>query len=185
MTSFFRKFYFGVWKRMYTNETIILFQLRTPAVFSPDIKIKAVNESNLNDARSFQDESQLSLFRKFLKRGDKGFYGYLEGKCVHRSWVVLPPRQAEVHLFCRRPLNPDEVFIHFSETAGWARGRNIFTQVLAHIGEEFKDKHVFISVGQDNSSSIKSVRKAGFSELSRIHVRVIAGIRKCQTEMVN
>ncbi|MBI1770577.1 MAG: hypothetical protein HY015_04980 [Bacteroidetes bacterium] len=173
-----RKFYFGVWKRIYCNDIIGLYEMKNHSkAISPAILIKEVTSENIKDALTFQSNHELVRFQLFLNEGDTGFYAYLHGQCAHRSWVMKHPRQAEIHLFYSKLLLPNEVFVHFCETAPWARGKNIFTSVLNHIGSVFRDQRILICVEQSNKSSIRSIKKSGFIEINRFRIIALLGIR--------
>ena len=163
--------------RLYSDSSVLLMELknRTPQI-SP-VTIQDVTTINVGDALSFQSTKQVQTFRSFLKYGHKGYYGYLNGRCVHRSWVVLGPGKVLIHKFYSILLKENEVFIQYCETASEARGKNIFAHVLSYIGQQFPASRVLISVDNKNHSSIKSMLKAGFVEFDMKRIKMIFGIR--------
>ncbi|MBS1491819.1 MAG: hypothetical protein JSS93_14960 [Bacteroidetes bacterium] len=174
----FRKFYYAIWKRIYTNETVGVYEMaQRLSIQSDGLSIQPVSLLNLNDARSFQNPFQLNQFKKLLQKGDIGYYGYWEETCVHRSWVTIGPEKINLHPMVSRKLKTGEVFIHFCETAATLRGKNIFTAVLSYIGQQWTDKKILISADHQNSSSIKSIKKSGFTEIERIHIIIFFGLR--------
>ena len=56
-------------------------------------------------------------------------------------------------------------------------GKNIFAHVLSYIGQQYSKSRVLTSVDEGNTSSIKSMVKAGFVECDRKRIKVILGIR--------
>jgi hypothetical protein len=168
--------------RVYTNDVIILFKQKERLPNGSPAKVVPVKNDNVEDARHFQTQQQVNLFRKFLLAGDAGYYAYLDGRCVHRSWVVAHPKKAQIHKFYSFPLTPNQVFIHYCETAKEARGRNIFAAVLTYIGEVYHDKEVLMSIEHHNKSSIRSATKAGFFPIEKIHVRVTGGVKSIKIE---
>ncbi len=163
--------------RLYTNDTILVMELKNPAATSSPAHLESVTAQNVEDALSFQSAQQIKTFRKFLQAGDKGYYGYVDKVCVHRSWVVVKPSPVELHKFSTMPLKSGEVFIQYCETSPTVRGRNIFTHALSHIGQIFSDRRVLTSVDLRNTSSQKSMHKAGFVEVDRKHIKVFLGIK--------
>jgi len=177
----FRKFYYAVWKRIYTNETVKLYEMAQRPLIQPEgLSVKPVSLANLNDACSFQSNYQINQFKDLLQKGNAGYFGYVAGKCVHRSWVAIGACKINLHPMVSRKLKTDEVFIHFCETAATLRGKNIFPGVLSHIGRQWTEKKVLISVDHRNASSIKSIKKSGFTEIERIHIIIFFGLRFVQ-----
>jgi hypothetical protein len=184
--SLLRKFYYGVWKHIYSNDIIGLYEMKNRSqMISPSIVIKEVTPENVEDALAFQSNHQLQQFRSFLKEGDIGFYAYADDCCAHRSWVKKHPNKVEIHPLYSEPLQRDEVFVHFCETAPWARGKSIFTSVLNHIGNFFSDKRILICVEQSNYSSLRSIKKSGFVEIKRFQIIALLGIRIIKNLAIN
>lgn len=173
--EFVEKFKRIVLMRIYSDVTIILLEQKTRRKPSGSLHIEPVTQQNVNDALVFQPASKIETFKNFLTLGHQGYYAYLNRVCVHRSWVVKGPAKVLLHKFYGITLASHEVFIQYCETAPVARGKNIFTEVLLKIGEASANKRVLISVDERNTSSQKSMAKAGFEELYRKRIRVILG----------
>jgi len=112
----------------------------------------------VKDVLEFQSPRYLSTFEHFLHRGDTGYFAYLDGKCVHRSWVVHSPQTIHLHPMLPKKLQEGEAFIHYCETAPQARGQNIYPAVLAKIAEDFRDygHALMICTNAKNKSSIRA-----------------------------
>ena len=138
--------------------------------------IRQVTEDNIEDAKSFQADHYLCSFREFLNRGDEGYYAYINEKCAHRSWV---PHNGimDVDSFYHRPLQENEVFIHWCETAVWARGKNLYPATLARIIADHPGKRVCISVNEKNMASRRGIEKAGFKLQERVTTMVVLGMK--------
>src|SRR5688500_12231814 len=127
---------------IFTNDTVLFLKhSRQSQVGSPAV-IKRVSEQKVGDASSFQSKRQETLLRRFLQNGDQGYYGYIDSRCIHRSWVVVLPKPIAIHKFFQLVLRPSDVFIQYCETAPAARGKNVFTAVLAFIAEKYSDRSV-------------------------------------------
>lgn len=74
-------------KRLYANETIILYSLKNYQPQPSVATIKHTTDENINDILHFQPQRYIDIFKNFLSLGDKGYFAYLQDKCVHRSWV--------------------------------------------------------------------------------------------------
>jgi len=164
---------------LYVNETLILYEHYKDINCLCPASITKVSAENIADVLDFQPPRYIPIFEDFLRRGDTGYFAYLNGKCVHRSWVVHSPQTVHLHSLLPKMLQPGEAFIHYCETAPTARGRNIYPAVLSKIAEDFKSygHSLMISANAKNKNSIKGIVKAGFAERERERVIVIAGIK--------
>ena len=174
-----KKIYIYFKSRIYINETVILFKSFKNIIQTSPAKIVQANYNNLVDILTFQDSKYLKIFRNFLDNGDKGYFAYLNGRCVHRSWVQFGEREVSLAPFIKRKIKQDEAYIHYCETAPEARGKNIYPAVLSRIVNDFKDKYknIYISTNIKNIASRKGIEKAGFRERERVHLLIIFGIK--------
>lgn len=164
---------------LYVDETLILFEHDRPVPQISPAVIAYITHENVSDVLDFQHSRYKSIFEDFLRRGDTGYFAYLDGKCVHRSWVVQQPRTVHLHPLLPRQLREGELFIHYCETAPEARGKSIYPAVLSRITEDFRNtgRRLMISVNVKNKSSIKGVVKAGFKERERERIIVLLGMK--------
>lgn len=172
-----RRIYNYIKNRLYVNETLLLFQHKEMREIKMDVCIKTVTSENVKDLLNFQQKRYIDVFEHFLKCGDTGYYAYMNGKCVHRIWVVSNQRDVYLHNFISYKLKENEIFIHYGETAKWARGKNIFKQVLNKIIRDFNDRDILVCVNEKNISSINGVQKAGFIVKEKYHIVVLLGIK--------
>jgi hypothetical protein len=177
MKALFLKFKRVVLMRLFSRTTVLLLEWKAQPNPISEARIEFVRPENVIDARAFQTDKQVKLFSDFLTRGDKGYYAYVDNACVHRSWAVIGPAKVFLHKFFSLRISASEVFIQYCETAPVARGKNIFAHVLSYIAHQFKDKRVLTSVNLDNTSSRRGMEKAGFSEVDRIKIIMILGVR--------
>lgn len=177
MKELLTKFQRVVLMRIFSRATVLLLEWKEQRNPVSSIRIREVSNSNVNDALSFQSQKQVRQFSEFLLRGDRGYYGYLDSTCVHRSWVVRGPANVLLHKFFMLEIKSSDIFIQYCETAPDARGKNIFAYVLNHIAHQFGNKRVLTSVNLRNASSRRSMEKAGFEEIDRIKITMFLGIR--------
>ena len=150
--------------RLFTVEEIGMYLHTKPVLSDYRLKdIRHTTQQNLTDVSNFQPERYVGVFRQFLAIGDKGYYAYLDGQCVHRSWVKPNEQIVCPHWAYPMKLKPNQHFIHYCETAPQARGKGIYPAVLSKIVDDFKDKgEILISITAKNIASIKGAQKAGF-----------------------
>ena len=175
--KFIKKLFFFLKYQIYINETIVLYQLGDSVKqISPAI-IQYANSSNLDDILYFKDKKTIDSFKKFLQIGDIGYFAYFDKNCIHRSWVVSNNQVVYLHQTIPYKLKDNEIFIHYSETANEARGKNVFPHVLSYIIESNKNKEILIAVNKKNLASIRAVQKVGFEEKEIIQTIVLVGIK--------
>lgn len=126
---------------------------------------------NVSDVCEYEGNKYLKKYKKFLAQGDLGYYAYLDGKWVHRTWVIIGPRVIyKGSSFPPFVLKAGEAYCHFSETKPSARGHNIAAAVLSKITIDLKDKvdYIYTLVDENNYASCRVNEKAGFIEVKRL-----------------
>jgi RimJ/RimL family protein N-acetyltransferase len=141
-----------------------------------NVEIRAVTGANLEDARAFDPPRRIAEFRSFLARGDRGWYGYVGGRWVHRSWLVHGPAVMRLWAgYGAWPVATGAAYIHYCETTPEARGRNIYPAVLSRIARDTRIHDIFISCESENIPSRRGIEKAGFTEIALVTVNVRFG----------
>lgn len=154
-----------------------IYELGELTYISSEATIKKVTLDNVCDVSHFQNISYVDIFREFLKIGDCGYYGYIDGKCIHRSWVKFNHQKVYLNQFFPYTLKPNEAYIHYCETSIKARGRNVYQNVLSIIAIDNLDKKIIISADDKNFASVKAIKKVGFKEREQIKTFVFFGIK--------
>lgn len=159
-----KKILFILSRKLFTYDKItILRYCSGGSLPKRSIKIVRVNESNLKDVLNFNSVKYIDVFMSFLKAGDVGYYGYIDGSCIHRSWVIKGENIVYPHWGLPMILTDKQVFIHFCETSEQARGKGVYPAVLSKITQEFSHENdVLISINSSNHSSIRGALKANF-----------------------
>jgi len=162
---------------IYTNDVVIIYEHKRKNLVNSPASIVYASQENLKDILNFQDKHYLKKFQKFMENGDRGYLAYLDGKCVHRSWVIQNPgERVRVHRYLGFRLRNNEVYIHYCETSKNARGKNIYPAVLNKIAEDYPDKKIIISTNEHNIASRRGIEKAGFDETARAKILVMLGM---------
>jgi hypothetical protein len=179
LNTFFDRIYLFIKRNLYFNEVSILYRHKYFINKTSIANIRKVDYKNISDLLNFQDKKYLKIFNNFLDVGDIGYYAYLNGECIHRSWVQFGEKEVKVHRFLKRKIKKNEAFIHYCETASWARGKNIYASVLSKIVNDFGGRYndFYISTDNKNIASQKGIIKAGFVEIERNRILIILGIK--------
>lgn len=149
----------------------ILFQNNVVTNNYSEAKIYNVIDQNIRDVYEYEGNKYLKKYKKFLAQGDLGYYAYLDGKWVHRTWVIIGPRVIyKGSSFPPFVLKAGEAYCHYCETAPSARGLNIAAAVLSRITIDLKDKvdYIYTLVDENNYASCRLNEKAGFIEVKRL-----------------
>ena len=161
--------------------TVITYNFDVPTFLQSEVEVKRVDSSNVEDALGYEPKHKVETFKKFLSLGDWGYYAYLDGRWTHRSWVTFGPKKVD-RWSGISPMNlcANEAFIHWCETATWARGRGVYSAVLSEIVEDClndKCQNIYISTNQENIASQKGILRAGFRESEREKIILFLGVR--------
>ncbi|MCD4769844.1 MAG: hypothetical protein K8R35_06735, partial [Bacteroidales bacterium] len=140
--------------RIYLDESFILYEYHHHFKFNPPVELKTATENNLNDVLYFDSKRNFLSMKKMLKQGEKGLLGYIDGKCVHRSWYKDNRGKALIFKFLPIFLEENEVYIHDCSTSSEMRGRNIYPYVLSCIASNYNEGNkILISTNVDNIAS--------------------------------
>jgi hypothetical protein len=170
--------------RLWTRACIIVYENRQAPTIDTPAEIVQAGEKNLADLGWFHSPEKLAQFAAFLQDGDAGYLAYLNGQCIHRSWVVCQPRLVPIHPLHWRRLGSNEVFIHYCETAASARGKSVYPAVLARIARDFHGRRLLIAVDETNQSSRRGVLKAGFEPVEKLYLTVFCGLKSARWEKI-
>lgn len=174
-----RHVFYGLKRRAYTRETLLIF--RAPAqpqnLDSPGVELVYATHENIHDLSWFQTGDQLEVFGGFLRSGHVGYLGYLDGRCVHRSWLIPGPAPIREHWSQSHCICQGQAYVHYCLTADEARGRGVFPAVLAHIAEDNGRHDTFMAIAKGNAASQKAAAKAGWMPTEIVTFTVLVGIR--------
>jgi len=155
---------------------VLLFehQQHTAPLAKRLVAVQEVTETNVTDASWFNTSAEMAAFRDFLERGDLGFYGYVDRKCIHRSWVKLGPCRINLWRSFSRRIGSKEAYIHYCKTASEVRGFGVYPLVLDYIARHLKDfysiQRTYVATNYTNVASRRGIQKAGFLPVARYKV---------------
>lgn len=158
-----------IFKLKFHYAVIVIYKHAVDRGCTAAVEIKRVDFDNVDDAITYEVPKTILRFKKFLRRGDWGYYAYREGEWAHRSWVALGPQTVKLwKKFLPLKLDEREVLIWNCETAEGVRGKDIFSAVLCRIVRDSKASNfnnIYIATTGDNLASQKAILKSGFKEL--------------------
>lgn len=185
MVSFIKRALNYVKKFIYTKQIFFIYKKCNDVIIELPAEVKQVDKSNLQDALSFNDEAYMKIFNDFIDQGDKGYYAYLNGECVHRSWVKRGPKEILLTKGYSRFFSENDVYIHYCATAEKARGKNIYPYILSHICNELQNQNVYVLVLEKKLTARRGVEKAGFQKVKRVLIRRVFGFTRIEENVLN
>lgn len=157
----------------YYSNIVITYKYSDQAINPSPVKIVNVSYDNYKDASIYEPIWKVEQFKKFLDDGDIGYYAYLDGKYVHRSWVTFGKKIIPLwYHFVPLKMDENEAFIGWCETVPSARGNNIYSAVLSRIANDLSNKlkTIYGATTIDNIASQRGLQKAGFIEIEKTRV---------------
>ena len=159
--------------------TCVVYRHEREVSVTTDAEIRRVTSDSIRDVSTMDPPERIAEFQSFLARGDRGYYGYVSGRVVHRSWVVRGPAVMRLwRRFGAWPVGARDAYVHYCETAPEARGHGVYPAALSRIAADLAAEGVqnlFIATESENQPSRRGIEKAGFVECARVIVRVFFG----------
>ena len=105
-------------------------------------------------------------WKRRLARGDSCYMAWVDGDCVHYSWVSrMPSYLGEIHRWL--DIQPDEAYVYDCFTDAAFRGQQIFPAVLTAISRKLFAqgvKKVWIAAESHNRSSLRAISRLPFGQ---------------------
>lgn len=129
------------------------------------VTIVSVTDEDVDRVVDFRDESRVGAFRRFLTRGDRGVYAWLDGQVVAHAWAFVPDRdERRFHNYIR--VRAGEALIHDCQVREDLRGHGIYPSMVATMCRQlFQDngtKRVLIDTDPGNAAALSGIRRVGF-----------------------
>lgn len=167
--------------RVHLRETLVIFQAPPYGVIplrGTGIEIHLATKERLADLGWFHTPQELQLFADFLDAGDVGYLAYIDGRCVHRTWIVSGPAEIREHWSQRRVIGREQSFVHYCLTATEARGRGVFPTVLTRIASDQRSRRTTMAIASDNYPSQQAATKASWAPVERVTFSVDFGFKR-------
>lgn len=136
-------------------------------------KICKVTDKNVMDSQYFEAQKYAEIYKKMLKHGDIGYFGYINGICQARCWGRIQP---EDYLVYGENMHMDRngLYLHYVETAIGARRAGLAKECVSHLIADHYDKTIYVTVDIMNEPSIHLHKGLGFKETALLIVSIRA-----------
>lgn len=167
-------------RRVHADDEVIIYQAPTrPTEMTPlRAQMKYATHERLGDLAWFHSARELRVFARFLDAGHIGYLGYIDDRCVHRTWLIPGPARVREHWSEEHGIGADEGFVHYCLTAAAARGCGVFPAVLAQVGADQAGRVIKMAIASDNRPSRHAASKAGWQPVEVVRFTVYLGIRR-------
>jgi len=166
----------GLARRLWSRDVLRIYEApvdtASPSLRGADCIL--ANRDNLRDLLWFQDPKYLPIFSRFLDEGQVGYFVYVHGRCVHRSWLINGPALINEHWSGTVPIGRQEAFVHYCETAPTARGLGVFPYALSRIAADHPGLRITMSIDQANTASQRAAVKAGWIHTETVTYSLVA-----------
>lgn len=158
----------------YSNHVEILLQRNSDSIQKDTIRrghsILPITEENITDSQRFESKQYTEIYRRMLRHGDCGIYGYIDGKCACRCWGQIKP--SEQYYFGEDlHMREDGIYIHYVETAKDSRRQGIAKECLTELIDRFHNKVIYVMVDMENDASMALHKGLGFQEIAVLYIR--------------
>lgn len=172
--------------RIALDESFYLYRFENNPGIESVVTLEDINPDNIKDVLSFESKATMRYLKRFIKKGNKGILGYLNGECVHRSLYKDTPGKALIYKFLPIVIQENEVYIHNCETSERARGKNIYPFVISYIANKYyPSREILIATSTDNMASRRGIEKGGFKPFRIMRIRVRLGFKKRTSQSLN
>ena len=126
-----------------------------------ELYIKPVSAENYEDIKEFFPQ-HVSKFYTFVKRGDKGIYGYINGRLVAYAWAILNKHNHSKKVCGYFLLPENAAYVHFCRVMNDYQGKKIYQTMLAYmfrnLGREVKD--IYLDTEITNLPAQQAIKKS-------------------------
>lgn len=131
-------------------------------------EIRCVTEADLPDCAAFENPDRyVPIYRSMLKRGDLALFGYLDGRCVFRSFLQRSgPLAFQEHTV--RELAAGKGYVHYIFCAPDARRKGFHEAALREMCRICPDRTLYAEVKEGNIPSLRGFFRSGFAPAARL-----------------
>ena len=138
-----------------------------------ELYIKDISFENYQDIHEYFPK-HTPKFYDFLKHGDKGLYGYINGRLVAYAWVILNRHNSSKKVCGYFHLPGNAAYVHFCRVLDNFQGKKIYQTMLAHIYTKLFQEvdNIYIDTEIVNQPANRAVRKTNGLVIGQL-IRVI------------
>ena len=128
---------------------------------NPELYIKNVSMENYQDIHEYFPK-HTPKFYEFLKHGDKGIYGYINGRLVAYAWAILNKQNSSKKVCGYFHLPGNAAFVHFCRVMDDFQGKKIYQTMLSYMYTDLYQEvnDVYIDTEIDNFSANQAVKRS-------------------------
>ena len=138
-----------------------------------ELYIKAISVENCRDIREYFPK-HAPKFCNFVERGDKGMYGYINGRLVAYAWAVLNKQSSSKKVCGYFHLPANAAFVHFCRVLDDFQGKKIYQTMLAYMYHELYQEidDIYIDTEIDNHPANQAIKKSNGIVIGQL-IRVV------------
>jgi hypothetical protein len=126
-----------------------------------ELYIKNISFENYQDIHEYYPK-HTPKFYNFIKHGDKGIYGYINGRLAAYAWAILNKQNSPKKVCGYFHLPGNAAFVHFCRVMDDFKGKKIYQTMLAHLYtklfQEIND--IYIDTDIDNYPANQAIKKS-------------------------
>lgn len=126
-----------------------------------ELYVKAISVENYRDIQEYFPK-HVHKFYDFVKHGDKGIYGYINGKLVAYGWAILNQQSRSKKVRGFFPLPGNSACVHFCRVMDDFQGKKIYQTMLAYLCTElYQDvSDIYLDTEIDNYPAHQAIQKS-------------------------
>ena len=159
------KKYFGIRQHYYYR----VDKTRPFAFPNAELHVKTVTKENYKDIQK-RYPKRVPLFYSFLENGNKGFYGYINGRLVAYGWAILNKQNRSKKVRGFFPLPGNAACIHFCRVMDDFQGKKIYQTMLAYMYKELYQEvnDIYLDTEITNQAANQAVNKSNGEIVGRL-----------------
>lgn len=174
-------------ENLWSKGQLVVFSLELTGLAIPEAPGLTMGFATAADGTAYERDigtDSAITFARRLAGGTRCFVARRDERIVHASWVTSRAAWTrELRAYLRPP--PGDAYIYESYTRPEERGRGVYRLALKTLTAELgRDgtRRAWIAAEAHNSSSLKAIAKAGFTETFRLSYRRTLGLFQLESE---
>ena len=126
-----------------------------------EVYIKCISLENYQDIQEYFPK-HTSKFHDFVKRGNKGLYGYIDGRLVAYAWAILNKQNSSKKVCGYFHLPGNAAYVHFCRVMNNFQGKKIYQTMLAYMYNELYQEvnDIYLDTEITNLPAQQAIKKS-------------------------
>ena len=126
-----------------------------------ELYTKAVSVENYQDIDEYFPK-HTSKFYNFIKHGDKGMYGYINGRLVAYAWAIINKQNKSKKIRGFFTLPGNAACVHFCRVMDEFQGKKIYQTMLAYMYNELYQEvnDIYLDTEVTNQPAHQAIKKS-------------------------